>query len=434
MVTAVTLHLRTLILVAHRGRSFIVDGLNPDNSDDSSNVVVSEYSETEVLMWVLNFVTSNVDLANERSVITRDLCIEMIAKAHNSMIKYSASQLGIRCAARGIGFYVLLNADATAAEVIDGDPPAYVIIIATFNTIATAEIIEEINDQDESMEELMAFLNTLMRMPDQLTYVLTQLARQIFGSNEDQVALWFFGDTQIGKTTFLSLIKSLLAESEVALVEHWQYEKVTSQIGLLEPLLKAVLVMTNELEFCKSHENGTWDEKTITNWCDLNMRKVASKEEIQVNVKNHPVRTVKSGALLCVSTNNPIMSRGCELQDARRFVMIACSQSFMPSGHIKSSYHRDLLERCGPALVKLLLDHLQMATLHPILRGKPVTSAALENIMLRDIPAIAGNCRLVHFLPTLGSDHVSIKDFEKATTLGISPNVQPRNHVLSTRH
>ena len=98
----------------------------------------------------------------------------------------------------------------------------------------------------------------------------------------------------------------------------------------------------------------------------------------------------------------------------------------MPSGHIRSSYHVDLLQRCGPALVKLLLDHLLMATLHPILRGKPVTSAAFENVTIRDIAVIAGNCRYIHFLPTLGSAHVSAKDRAKAISLNISPDAQPR--------
>ena len=222
------------------------------------------------------------------------------------------------------------------------------------------------------------------------------------------------------------MIKSLLAESEVALIEHWQYEKVTEQIGLLEPLLRAIIVMTNELKFCKSNDNGTWNMDTIQQWCHINMRKVASKEEVQVNVKNQPVRTVKSGALLCVSSNNPIMNKGCELQDSRRFVMIACSQSLMEEGHNQSSYHLDLLQRRGPALVKLLLNHLLMVNRHPILRGKPLTSAAFKNITIREIPNVAEQCRLIHFLPTLGSANISDKDLQIATRLNLNTNVRVR--------
>jgi hypothetical protein len=92
--------------------------------------VVSEYSRAEFFPWAMDLVTREIDLVDARSYSTRVLCTEMITKAEDGMVTYTASQLGIRCAARANGFHVLLDADATIAEVIDGDPPRYCIVIS----------------------------------------------------------------------------------------------------------------------------------------------------------------------------------------------------------------------------------------------------------------------------------------------------------------
>ena len=114
---------------------------------------------------------------------------------------------------RGVGFYVALNADAAVAEVLNGRPPRHHIVVANVNVVAKAQVISEVNERNGAMMGLMASPTSLMRS--------TQLARKIFGANDDQVALWFFGATQIGKSTFLEMIAALLAESEIVLIEHW---------------------------------------------------------------------------------------------------------------------------------------------------------------------------------------------------------------------
>eukprot|EP00966_Prymnesium_polylepis_P089861 2080652-Prymnesium_polylepis.1 len=155
-------HLRAIVVVTHRGRKYIVRGINPDDVDDPSQVTVSEYSRAELLPWVTRTITDEVDLVDERSYSTRGLCDEMLSKAEDGMITYTASDLGIRCAVRGNGFYVLLDADATVAEVIDDSPPHHCIVISNMNVLATRDIIKEIDDDDPGMQELMGFVTRKM--------------------------------------------------------------------------------------------------------------------------------------------------------------------------------------------------------------------------------------------------------------------------------
>ena len=233
-----------------------MSGLNPNDDNDATDVVESEYSHREMLRWAIATVASVVDLASERRRVTRDLTSETLSRAEHRMVEYTALRLGIRCAVRGAGFYMTLNAEAAVAEVLNGRPPRHHIVVANVNVVAKAQVISEVNERNGAMMGLMASPTSLMRS--------TQLARKIFGANDDQVALWFFGATQIGKSTFLEMIAVLLAESEVVLIEHWQYAKVTEQVGLLEPLLRAIIVVTNERELCRAAENGDWNLESTT--------------------------------------------------------------------------------------------------------------------------------------------------------------------------
>ena len=52
-----------------------------------------------------------VTCADARNYTTRELCSELVARAEDTMVIYSAAQLGTRCAVGGNGFHVITNAD-----------------------------------------------------------------------------------------------------------------------------------------------------------------------------------------------------------------------------------------------------------------------------------------------------------------------------------
>ena len=58
-------------------------------------------------MWAMTQVTAAVSRANQRNYITREMCTEIVLRAEDLMVVYSTTQLGIRSAVHGNGFYVI---------------------------------------------------------------------------------------------------------------------------------------------------------------------------------------------------------------------------------------------------------------------------------------------------------------------------------------
>ena len=92
------------------------------------------------------------------------------------------------------------------------------------------------------------------------------------------------------------------------------------------------------------------------------MQKIASKERVQVNMKNEPVRTAKPGALLCASLNSPTMSTSGSPRGHDTRLDLVRSESVFRVHFLPTLGSDDISDKVTEVAARLILRHRSCAS------------------------------------------------------------------------